>query len=404
MNKTLSIKNILISIIKSIDAFNDLLEGHHKRTSIIAYQLGNAYGLNKQQLFDLVLASSLHDIGALSVKDKRQLYEMDVENPEAHEIKGEQMLMGFKPFAKISKIIRHHHVKYSQVQSGKLNQENIPIESYFICLADRIDVLLMRSGHGFDQHTEVIRDINNRFGDVFAPFLFDTFQQVAKSPEFWNTIEFSSFQDLLLHSFDDNVFDVGSGDIEDLAIVFAKIIDYRSPWTTMHSQTVAQVAYHLAEIMQLPEEDCFNLKIAGYLHDIGKIAIPTELLDKTNKLTEMEFETIKNHAAYSALILSPIKDLEDILDLAANHHEKHDQSGYPLKMNVEKFTIQMEVLAFADIFSALTEDRPYRKHMNPDKMKSILATFTPEKLSEDVYKIIIANFDELLALTHMDLY
>ena len=70
MDKILSTKNILISIIKSIDTFNELLKGHHKRTAIIAYQLGNSYGLNKKQLFDLVLSASLHDIGALSVKDK----------------------------------------------------------------------------------------------------------------------------------------------------------------------------------------------------------------------------------------------------------------------------------------------------------------------------------------------
>lgn len=403
MDKTLSTKNILISIIKSIDAFNTLLEGHHKGTAIIAYQLGNAYGLDKQQLFDLVLASSLHDIGALSVKDKEQLYEIDVQDPEPHEIKGEQMLIGFKPFARISKIIRHHHIKYNQIISGIVDEKDIPIESYFICLADRIDVLLMKFEHDSDKYEKVILDINSRFGEVFAPFLYETFHKVSASSEFWNNINFNSFQDLLFLSLDNNTYDACNSDIEDLAIVFAKIIDYRSPWTTMHSQTVAKVAYSLATMMKLPEEDCFNIKIGGYLHDIGKIAIPTELLDKSGKLTENEFEIIKNHVVYTALILSPIKELEDIVDLAANHHEKHDQSGYPLKMKAEKLTVQMDVLAFADIFTALSEDRPFRKHLDPEEMKSTLATFTPEKLSEHVYNIIIANFDELLRLTKKDI-
>lgn len=402
MDKSLSIKNILISIIKSIDAFNPLLEGHHKRTAIIAYQLGNAYGLDKQQLFELVLAASLHDIGALSVKEKEQLFEIDIVNPEPHEIMGEQMLMGFKPFGKISKIIRHHHIRYDQILTGKLNEKDIPMESYFICLADRIDVLLMKAEHDENKYETVIEEINKRFGDVFAPFLYELFQQISLSPEFWNNIEFASFQDLLFLSLEDDLYQVSHIDVEELAIVFAKIIDYRSPWTTMHSQTVANVAFRLATLMELPEEDCFNIKIAGYLHDIGKIAIPTELLEKLGKLTETEFETVKNHVVYTALILSPIKELEDIVELAANHHEKHDQSGYPLKMKGFNLTKQMDILAFADIFSALSEDRPYRKRMNHELMIHTLATFTPEKLNEDVYHVILDNFDELLALTIID--
>ena len=333
MDKSLSVKNILISIIKSIDSFNPLLEGHHKRTAIIAYQLGNEYGLNKQQLFDLVLAASLHDIGALSISDKEQLYEIDVRDPEPHEIKGEQMLNGFKPFDRISKIIRHHHIKYNQVIKGIIDEKDVPIESYFICLADRIDVLLMKFAHETDAYDIIKNDINSRFGDIFSPILYETFAKVSGTLEFWNNINFNSFQDLLFLSLDDNAYKACDGDIEELAIIFAKIIDYRSPWTTMHSQTVAKVSYQLAHMMQMSEEDCFNIKIAGYLHDIGKIAIPTELLDKEDKLTQSEFETIKNHVVYSALILSPIKELEDILALVTNHHEKHDQSGYPLKMN-----------------------------------------------------------------------
>ena len=399
MNNSLSIKNILISIIKSIDVFNPLLEGHHKRTAIIAYQLGNSYGLEKQQLFDLVLAASLHDIGALSIKEKVQLFEMDLENPEPHEIMGEQMLMGFKPFEKISKIIRYHHIQYEDIQSGRRDEKVIPLESYFICLADRIDIMLMKTELGSNQIETVIEEINKRFGDVFAPFLRETFRQISLSPEFWNNIEFSSFQDLLFLSLEDSFYNVCCGDVEELAIVFAKIIDYRSPWTTMHSQTVAKVAYRLAKLMKFPEEDCFDLKIAGYLHDIGKIAIPTEVLNKMGKLTKGEFETIKKHVIYSTLILSPIKELGDIVEMVSNHHEKHDQSGYPLKLNSQKLTQQMDVLAFADIFSALSEDRPSRKHMNPEMMKSTLATFIPEKLSENIYQVIIANFDELLNLT-----
>ena len=114
--------------------------------------------------------------------------------------------------------------------SCNVDENDIPIESYFICLADRIDVLLMKFEHDSNKYEKVILDINSRFGEVFAPFLYETFQKVSASSEFWNNINFNSFQDLLFLSLDNNTYDACNSDIEDLAIVFAKIIDYRSPY------------------------------------------------------------------------------------------------------------------------------------------------------------------------------
>ncbi len=118
MSNKISLKNVLLSIIKAIDLYNFLLKDHHRRTTIIAYQLGNAYGLEGEQLSNLILSASLHDIGALHIKERDQLLEVDVENPDPHQILGEKILKGFKPFTKLSKIIRHHHVVYSDVESG----------------------------------------------------------------------------------------------------------------------------------------------------------------------------------------------------------------------------------------------------------------------------------------------
>lgn len=395
MVKKICIKNVMVSLIKSIDSFNYLLKDHHRRTAIIAYQLGNIYGLDKHRMDDLVLAASLHDIGALYVSERDQLIQADVENPRDHELNGAKMLEDFAPFASIAKIIGRHHIKYENVLLGLVDASEVPLESYFLHLADRVDVLLLKYGN---DHSRVIEEIKSRFGTIFAPFLLDTFIKATSNIEFWATISFDSYHDLLMRSLDDAHYDIDAEGIESLARLFAHIIDFRSPWTTRHSETVSLLAYRLGQLMGFPEDICWELKISGYLHDIGKIAIPVELINKPGKLTPEEFERVKNHVVYSTLILSPISEFENIVSLVSNHHEKRDRSGYPLKPKEELLYLQTDVLSFADIFSALSENRPYRMGMNKEELIATLTEFTPEKLSESVYDVIIEHFDELMSI------
>ncbi len=187
-------------------------------------------------------------------------------------------------------------------------------------------------------------------------------------------------------------------DAEKLALIFAKIVDYKSPWTSTHSQSVSAIAYRLGKFVGLDSDTCFQLRLAGYLHDIGKIATPTEILEKPGKLNSDEFETIKEHAMYTSLILKDIEGLDDIVAWASSHHEKHDHSGYPLHLSKDHFSLPMEVLAFADIFTALSEDRPYRPKMSKEEIKKVLSTFVPEKLDIHVYDVLLEHFDELYDL------
>ena len=240
--------------------------------------------------------------------------------------------------------------------------------------------------------------LNERFGTVFAPFLRETFNELAQYDDFWENIDQSSFHDLLFLSMDNDYYELEQHDLDELALLFARVVDYKSLWTTTHSQTVSALACRIGELMELSPDVCFELKIAGYLHDVGKVGIATELLDKPGKLDEREFKLIKSHALYSSLILSSIKGLENISRWAVNHHEKRDGSGYPLKLSGEHFTEEMDIVAYADIFSAIAEDRPYRKGLNKDKVVAELGKYPPDRLSEKIFCIIRENIDELYAI------
>ena len=392
MEEAYSVKSILVSLIESIDLYNFLLKNHHRQTCIIAYQIGNHYNLDSQVLSNVVLASAIHDIGALHVTERDKLLYIDAIDPEPHQIMGERIIGDFAPFAHISHIIRHHHIVYQDILDGKVNRDDIPIECFIIHLADRIDVLYETHPGETDF---IISEINKRFGTVFLPELQDTFNKLASTLEFWEKITDDSFYDLLLMSINDASCVIDDDSLESLAELFSRIVDFKSEWTMNHSKSVSVLADHIARLYGLDEKKCFSLRIAGYLHDIGKIAIPIEVLDKPGKLVTSEYKTIKMHATYSSLILSRIPALGDIAKWAMLHHEKHDKSGYPLGKGAVDFTIEMDILAFADIFAALAENRPYRAALTQEKILELLKSFTPDLLDVSVYDVIEKNMSFL---------
>lgn len=400
MDGNLSLKKVLGAIISSIDHYNYLLKGHHRRTAILTYQLANSYGLSSDKTAKAVLAASLHDIGALYIKERDQLLKADVEYPEHHEILGAIMLEGFEPFAQLKQIIRHHHIKYEDIMEKRISTEDVPIECYFVHLADRIDVLSETiAEEDAECKIEKIKEmINERFGTTFPPFLQETFNNCVDNDNFWEKRSQEEFYDLLMLSLDESIFSVEKYDVAALAQIFSRIVDFKSKWTSRHSLTVATLAHRIGQLAGLDDKNCYDLKIAGLLHDIGKVGIPIEILDKPAKLTVNEFFTMQKHSMYTKLILSNIDGFEKITKWASMHHEKHDQSGYPMGIGSGQFSIEVDILAFSDIFAALTENRPYRHGLDKEDLLKILKEFTPEKLSEDVFSIITEHIDELMEL------
>ncbi len=166
---------------------------------------------------------------------------------------------------------------------------------------------------------------------------------------------------------------------------FSAALDARDPGTQEHSINVANLAQGIGYEMGLPPEDLDWLRIAGLLHDVGKIGTPEAILRKPGKLDPDEFEEMKRHAVYSRRILSRIEFIDDYREMdwiAAAHHEKLDGSGYPDGLTAAQLPVKARILAVADIYHALTQDRHYRPGMDPHKAMSILESMTPHQLDE----------------------
>ncbi len=147
-----------------------------------------------------------------------------------------------------------------------------------------------------------------------------------------------------------------------LGVVRAMVnaLDAKSPWTKGHSENVAMYAENIAREMGLSENKLKRIKLAGILHDIGKIGTYDYLLDKPGKLTKEEFEVVKKHPSQGAKILDGIKQLKDIIPTVRHHHERIDGKGYPDGLKDEEIPLHARILHVADSFDSMTSDRPYR--------------------------------------------
>jgi HD-GYP domain-containing protein (c-di-GMP phosphodiesterase class II) len=389
------LKDIITVFCNTIDKVNPILENHHRRVAVISYYLGRELGLSSIYLTRLVTASALHDIGALTVEDRNQLIQFDVSEPEKHCDLGKSMLEGFAPFKEIADIIAHHHVNYERSKGDML----IPYESYIIHLADRVDILLDGNRRSINQINDVVNKIEEYEGSIFDPEIVNAFRKISDKEMFWLDIDNMPLKDVFnLVNLDDLLYSKDKESMEQLVSTLSKIVDYKSEFTAKHSRRVALLSGELARLMGYNEEHIWEVKIAGYLHDYGKIAVPTEIINKPGKLTEDEFNIIKSHPYFTYEILKDIKGLEKICRWASSHHEKLDHSGYPMKPEWSQMEEEIEILVYADTFTALAENRPYRETLPlEDIMMKLDKEFRPI-VGERAYQVLDENKDELYRL------
>ena len=161
--------------------------------------------------------------------------------------------------------------------------------------------------------------------------------------------------------------ELAQNDLGTLAAL-ARTVDTNSHWTAGHSERVTDLAMDLGRELGLPTHEIDRLHRGGLLHDIGKIGVPTLILDKPGKLTEEEFAVIKRHPSKGAMILDPIPNLQNVIPIVSQHHERFDGKGYPNGLSGESISLHARILAVADVVDALASDRPYRPGWSREKV------------------------------------
>jgi len=173
--------------------------------------------------------------------------------------------------------------------------------------------------------------------------------------------------------------------IDTICEAFAEVVDAKSNFTFRHSMGVTDVASALGNALGLNPERRQLLHRAALLHDLGKLRVPNSILDKPGKLDGAEWAVMQEHPALTRAILGRVRQFHELAEIAGAHHEKLDGSGYPNHLRAEELPLEARILAIADIYGALTEDRPYRSGFAPEKALEIMQQDAPVKLDGECF-------------------
>ncbi|TDX53197.1 HD domain-containing protein [Orenia marismortui] len=286
---------------------------HQEQVAYISFRIAKGFELNSKEREELILAAIIHDIGAFSFEDKLEVLDFDTSGMLKHSEIGAALLAESKFFARISKIIKYHHLDWNYGENNNLAGIELPLSSQILHLADKISILIESEENVLNQADEIMKKIKVNSAKKFNPQLVKVFLELAEREEFWlSSVTPDLIKRVLAEEIKQNRISLDIDELLDLSKIFSRIIDFRSPFTLTHSRGVAIVAEKLAELIGWSDYDCKKMRIAGYFHDLGKLAVPTEILEKPGKLSEEEFNIIRSHTFYTYYVLDPIESLSDI--------------------------------------------------------------------------------------------
>lgn len=337
---------------------------HGQRVACITYRLAESFNLDKNVIFALTQAALLHDC-ALNEYFHDETPNNENRAPERdmglHCKVGEKILSKL-PFYNLieNAVLYHHETADGNGAYGKKANET-PLTARLIHFADVLDVNWnLFENTDQNKYISICKWVKENTGKIIDEDCSKAFFDVIDM-KFLQQIFGDSVIGFLHSCIPDKVEEISNEAMIELCSIFADITDYKSHFTWRHSFGVADKAKTMAEYYCYSKEECQKLYIAGALHDIGKLMISNDILEKPGKLSSDEYKEIQNHAMGTYKLLENISGLEEISRIASLHHEKLDGTGYPFGFSDRQLNKNERLMACIDIYQALVEERPYKK-------------------------------------------
>ncbi len=397
MKKFINMFDLFYCLTNTGDMINSEVTNHHRQVAYLSYRIAESLGLEKDRQRMILLAGLLHDVGAFSMDERLKIIDNDYfKGVHKHAFVGAALLEKFSPIEEIAEMIRFHHVPWKNGEGTKFKGMDVPLESHIIHLADRIAVLVDHKDDIIGQIKDVTDKINAGTGNLFMPDLIDAFMKIKGHEYIWLDIVYEPLLTLMPQMVNFDTLELDMDDAISLSRVFANIIDFRSPFTATHSMGVAATAEKLAELAGFSENECKMMLIAGYLHDLGKLAVSNDILEKTGPLDKDEYNAIRSHTFYTYRTLQVIDKNGDMNAWASYHHERLDGRGYPFHLTAEEIPLGSRIMAVADVFTAITEDRPYREGMDSKQTIQVIRNMVNNGgLCSYVSNLLLDNFEKM---------
>tara|TARA_R110000824_G_scaffold99123_1_gene236205 strand:- start:5240 stop:6619 length:1380 start_codon:yes stop_codon:yes gene_type:complete len=218
-----------------------------------------------------------------------------------------------------------------------------------------------------------LAEVRNRAGSWLDPQLCALFDKLSEASGFWEELALEDLpEQLWALEPAAQYITVDEDYLDDISSAFGRVIDAKSPFTAGHSERVGMIADKIAEKLGMDDHRRRALRRAATLHDVGKLGVSSAILEKPGKLDTEEWQAMQSHAEHTTNILGQIGVMSDMAMIAGSHHERLDGKGYPLGLDERSIAMESRIITVADIYDALTADRPYRSAMSSEKAMAIL--------------------------------
>lgn len=370
------LNDFLFSVSRALDSVENELLGvtvnHSKRTAYMSMRLCERVGCTKEEVFDMASCAILHD-NALTeyVLHVGKKGAAKLANVAFHCKSGEENARSFPFLGDTKNIVLHHHENWDGSGLFGIRGHESSVRASALRIADNVDLLFALGTSSANTGTDLHKHLLQSRETLYHPELVDAFLAMLNDDMLADMTN-KGIDDALARIVPDCQRKIASNDMVKACSVFASIIDARSRFTLQHTVGIAQKVAVMADYYQLSHDHTNMLVIAAYLHDIGKLTIPLNILEKNSSLSDDEFQIMKGHALASYTILTAVRGLEEIAKWAPSHHEKLDGTGYPHGKTAEALCHESRLLTCVDIYQALREDRPYRVGMTHAKAIGIL--------------------------------
>lgn len=372
-----------------VDLVNNTLGSHHQRVGWLTFQLGRMLGLEKNEK-ELVIAAMLHDLGVIPLHD--QIDDLVFEKNMFRHSEAGWLLLRICPLLREeARLVRYHHTAWKNIEQLPDEEQDAARLANLIYLADTVDV--QTRTHKNNTVDSLKRLLNSQQASLFWPLAVEAMLELVSGQNFLENlthrcreIELKNTDGLML----------SAEQVSSFSALFSQVIDSRSHFTATHSSGVAHLGLFLHSLAGLPAEDRQTMYIAGLLHDIGKLGVPLQYIEKPGALTSEEFQAVSRHAFLSYEILGKIRGFEQVAPWGAWHHERMNGKGYPNGIENGGLPLESRIMAVADVMTALTEDRPYRKGLDADATLAIIDQMVMEgSLDGEVVSLIHKDYHDV---------
>lgn len=370
------------------------LMDHGIRVAYIVYRLLRRQpNLNALQLRSICFLAIMHDVGAYKTEEIDQMVQFESEDVWRHSIYGYLFIKNFTPLSELAHSILFHHTAWCVLDSLDMVSEENKNIAQLIYIADRLDIWMNVEKRPYTEFLEVI---SAERGVRFRPAIVD----------FMTRHRFTAFSSE--YAEDDDFFQQLHTEIafthEEVVsylnmIIFS--IDFRSPHTVTHTLITTSISNELAVRMKLPSEYRNQIVIGAVLHDLGKIAIPIDILENPGRLEGADMDIMRSHVCITEEIIDGYVP-QEIHNIAVRHHEKLNGTGYPRGLQGQELSVGERIVTLADIVSALAGTRSYKESFDKERVLSIISQMKEDGFIDgELVACMIENYDDIMAKTQV---